>query len=56
MMTLHSLMTIPQALYSMINVTLYGDVISFARCPRNFMMWFLLKLAYDADLENDGVW
>jgi len=56
MMSLHSLMTIPQALYSKIDVTLYGDVIVFARCPREFMMWCPLKLAYEVDLENNGVW
>jgi hypothetical protein len=35
---------------------LYGDVIVFAGCPGEFMMWCPLMLAHDADLEDDGVW
>jgi hypothetical protein len=37
-------------------VDLVGDVIIFARCPKQLMMWCPKILTLDDDSRDDGVW
>lgn len=54
-MTLHSLKTLPQTLYSKIDLILHRNVIILVGCIGEFMMWCLLISTHDVDLEDDGI-